>query len=188
MPYFFEERIVDTSPSDMSRREAVLAKVRAGQEQLEFMQEQWDRIEPYLERETPFTATVKTALETQEGRLAATEEWARTSEETDRPATVAEVFDNQQVAAFYRLLSTGVFRRLVEDELTYEIQHGASREEALEAFNEVNDRLKVRFNEKADELEESIDYEVIPIQKLVRVQFGCALYLADYVQTNREKQ
>jgi len=44
---------------------------------------------------------------------------------------------------------------------------------------------KDAFEKRASTLEAEIDYTVIPIQKLVRVQLGSALLTADYVARER---
>jgi len=188
MPYFYDERIVDTSDTEVTRREAVLENVATTRQRLEFMRKQWDRMADRLELESPFVATVRSQLKTAAGQLAARENWARTADDTDRPATVAELFDNRETSAFYQLLSLGVFRRLVEEELSHRIEIGKTETAAMSTLNEVNEELTRYFKEASAELEGSLDYRVIPIQKLVRVQLGSALYLMDYVQHDRVSQ
>ena len=83
-----------------------------------------------------------------------------------------EKFDNLVIRRFYRLFSLGMFVRLLDAQMAATGESpslSSTREAALAAF-------EARSTELAAEL----DYVVIPIQKLVRVQLGSALLAADY--------
>ena len=55
------------------------------------------------------------------------------------------------------------------------------KKEALEkAFNISLERLK----NLSEVLEEDIDYEVVPIKKLISIQLECGLIVADYLNRN----
>jgi hypothetical protein len=158
LPYFHNALIHDTSPSDMVRREAILHGTDQDRADLEMLQGQY--------------AAVEGALRTWPDHLAAHEHWARTDPETERLATVAEKLDNLVIGRFYRLLSLGMLVRMLEAQV------------AATGESPVLDAALVKaqslFEERSSALEAGLDYSIIPIQKLVRVQLGSALAAAEY--------
>jgi len=186
VPYFYDPRIEDTTPGNKSRREAILENVAMSRDHYQRLRQWWEAAEPLLTAETPFRATIRETLATAEHNLAAKEAWALGTDSLNRPATVAELFDNLEVAAFYQLLSVGVFRRLLEDELQRRAAHGARRDGAAAQLTHILNSVETYFEDRAAWLENALDYRVIPIRHLVRVQLGAALYLMDYVQRQRD--
>jgi len=172
MPYFHNPAIHDTSPSDMVRRYAILEGLATHRAELEMLQEKYAGVEGALTVDSPFRVAIAEMLRTWQDRLLAYENWARTDPETERQATVAEKLDNLVIDRFYRLLSLGMFVRLLETQIE---ATGSSPGlgSALEAATNW-------FQERSSTLEADLDYSVIPIQKLVRVQLGCALVAAEH--------
>jgi hypothetical protein len=172
MPYFHNPAIHDTSPSDMVRRFAILEGLATHRAEMEMLHEQYARVERELTVDTPFKAAIAEMLRTWQDRLLAYENWARTDPKTERQATVAEKLDNLVIDRFYRLLSLGMFARLLETQIKA-TGNSPGLDAALEAATEW-------FQERSSALEADLDYSVIPIQKLVRVQLGSALVAAEY--------
>jgi hypothetical protein len=172
MPYFHNPAIHDTSPSDMVRRDAILEGLTLHRTEMEMLQELYDQVEHELTAESPFQVAIAEMLRTWQDRLLAYENWARTDPKTERQATVAEKLDNLVIDRFYRLLSLGMFIRLLEAQIK---ATGSSPglDAALEAAT-------TWFEARSSALEADLDYSVIPIQKLVRVQLGSALAAAEY--------
>jgi hypothetical protein len=73
---------------------------------------------------------------------------------------------------FYRLLSLGMFVRLLE------AQVAATGESPILA--RALAKARSLFEERSSVLEAELEYSIIPIQKLVRVQLGSALLAAQY--------
>jgi hypothetical protein len=172
VPYFHNASIHDTSPSDMVRRDAILQGTAQSRAELEMLQEQYTAVESELMLDSPFRVAIKETLRTWPDHLAAHENWARTDPETERQATVAEKLDNLVIGRFYRLLSLGMFVRLLEAQIAVTGRSPALAS-ALAAATDL-------FAQRSSELEADLDYSVIPIQKLVRVQLGSALVAAEY--------
>jgi hypothetical protein len=172
MPYFHNELIHDTSPSDMVRREAILQGTAQARREFEELESAYAEVRDELTVSSPFRVSIEETLRTWRDRLEAHENWARTVPETERQATVAEKLDNLVINGFYRLLSVGMFVRLLEAEVA---AVGLSPK-----LGEALARAEARFEGRSGALEAKLDYSVIPIQKLVRVQLGSALVAAEY--------
>jgi len=97
--------------------------------------------------------------------IAAQKHWARTDPKVRRKATVAEKFDSHVLSRYYGILSFGMLYRCVKDTGNQKIE-----EEVLKKIREWN-----------QELEKQLNYKVIPIQSLVRVQLGSAMFTAEYI-------
>lgn len=172
LPYFHNVAIHDTSPSDMVRREAILQGTEQDRSDLEMLQAQYADVAGALTVPSPFRVSIEETLRTWPDRLAAHENWARTDPETERLATVAEKLDNLVIGRFYRLLSLGMFVRMLGAQIA---ATGASS-----VLDGALARAEGLLEAHSRALESDLDYSVIPIQRLVRVQLGSALVAAKY--------
>jgi len=172
MPYFYNPRIHDLSPSDMIRRDAILQRVAQTREDLSFLQAQYDAVRDELTVSSPFRDSIENSLKTYEQRLLAQENWARTDPKTAERATVAAKFDSLVIRKFYLLLSLGMLDRMLDAQMA---ATGASA-----ALSAVREATRAAFDGRSAALEDELDYTVIPIQKLACVQLGSALLAADY--------
>jgi len=112
--------------------------------------------------------------------LEAKRKWAETTEELNSPATVSQKFDNYVITRFYGMLSFGMFIRMIDQQLkeTPDVQE----KKRLEAVKfEVEKELE-RHNR---ELVKDLNYEVIPIKKLVAVQLWAALATLNWFAQGR---
>ena len=170
MPYFYNASIHDTSPSDMIRRDAVKQNLEDSKEHLAFLSEEYKTIEQDLTIANAFRETISTEINSSRQYIQAQENWANSDPSLSETASVAEKFDNVYVSRFYGLLSLGTYVRMIETQ----IKEGGETDLLKDALI----TAKARFAEKSSELEKALEYQVIPIQKLVRVQLGCALLLS----------
>jgi hypothetical protein len=92
--------------------------------------------------------------------------WANSEKSLDVPATGAQLFDSLTVGRFYNLLIIGMAVR----GLRLEISQNPNSELAGVLAD-----LETRFAKWAEELENELDYRVIPIKTLVEIQLGAAL-------------
>jgi hypothetical protein len=97
--------------------------------------------------------------------------WATSESSLAVPATVAQRFDNLTVGRFYTLLIVGMACRGLR--LEAESAGDSQMQDALQT-------LETSFGSWAAELEDEIDYKVIPIKTLVEIQLGAALH---YIST-----
>jgi hypothetical protein len=174
MPYFYDRRIDDTSPTASPRRQVVLEAVARDREFHEFLSGLVASIGGRLTAPNPYFVTLGQTIKLGPKYLEAKEAWARRDPSMDLPATQAQVFDNLYVDHFYRSLSMGMVVRGLDLQLALtpdlELQH--ARDDAAS-----------RFETLTAALEKESNYTVIPIKKLVSVQLGAALHMADYLRT-----
>ena len=172
VPYFFNPAIQDTTPSNMIRREAILQGTTEAKEDLHFFQEQYQQVYNELTLPSPFRASIEEYLRSFPKRLTSLENWAQTNSEMVKKATVAEKFDSLLVQKFYRLRNLGMLIRMLDTQITK-----TGMTPILATVRQVTQEA---FVEKVAHLETALNYSVIPIQKLVRVQLGSALLAVDY--------
>jgi hypothetical protein len=172
MPYFYNAAINDASPSDMLRRDALLQAIDESRASVEFLYKLYHAVKGELTVPSPFRDAIEEYLRTSDEELAVEEQWVRTNSETAVTATVAEKFDSLVIHKYYRLTMLSMFLRMLDAQIT-----GSGASPTLISTREV---AREDFETRAVALEAEIDYSVIPIQKLVRVQLGSALLAADY--------
>jgi hypothetical protein len=173
MPYFESSSIHDTSPSDMTRSEAILQGLERVKEGLGCLQDLYDAVAGELTEASPFKDSISSFLQVLPQNLAAHENWAKTAPGAQEGATIAEKLDARSVRRFYMvLLNLGMVIRMIEVQIAATGESPAlvaTRLKAIDAF----ERL-------AEELEAELEYTVVPIRKLVGVQLGSALLAAAY--------
>jgi hypothetical protein len=167
MPYFYNPAIHDTSPTEHVRRDLILQNIAASRKRIHKMKELYGSIEEVLTEETAFKETIENGLEFYEDYLATQENWAKSDPSLSEKATEAEKFDNLLGSRFYQLLSAGTFVRMIKAQIA------ATGE--TEPLNTGLQRAIELFEEEAESLESKMQYDVIPIKKLVSVQLGSAL-------------
>lgn len=179
-PYFYDKRITDMSESDILRKDAVLEKLKANEESNRFIKETLAMSQEYMDSKNPFLLALQAFSEDDSGD--ATKKMIEENPEYQKTATVAEKFDNLLVSKFYKALSYGMLIRANELELERMKESGennAAKEEALQRAAKV---AKQAHKELTDYLEQNIDYEVVPIKKLVSIQLECGIIMAEYLK------
>ncbi len=179
MPYFYNPAINDISPSDIQRRDALLQAINESRESVEFLAELYDTVNGELTVPSLFRDAIEENLRTSGEELAVEEEWVRTNPKADGMATVAEKFDNLVIQKYYRLTMLGMFLRM----LLVQISKTGTNPALISTLETAREAFDVR----AAALEAEIDYSVIPIQKLVRVQLGSGLLAAHYTANVRSR-
>jgi len=173
VPYFYDPRIEDLTVVDVRRRDAVLDNVAESKKYYEELNRRYNMVKDSLRLNTRFRESIEYYLSVMPDSIKAMENWARKAEELERNATMAEVFDNYQVARFYRLLMLGMFSRM----LKAEIEAGGDG-----LLKKVLEEVEAEMKQRAEDLERELNYSVIPVKKLVTLQLAAGLYSALYVQ------
>lgn len=180
LPYFYDKRIDDLSPSDILRKDAVLANLDASERANVFISATLEKIAPYASPGNDFKKALDAFIKYEQGNDA-TRKMVNENPEYAKLATQAEKFDNLLISRFYKSLSLGLLVRAAEFELNQMQQAGetdAVKQRTLaQAMRSAEEELKSLTNY----LEENIHYEVVPIRKLVRIQLESGLIAADYV-------
>jgi len=180
LPYFYDRRIMDCSQGTMTRRDAVIRSLDESRESDAYLKGMIEKTRAYLDPENPFL----TALEafTKASGDQSTRRMVEENLDFARTATVAEEFDNLVMSRFYKSLSYGMAIRMNEYELARMKQVGerdAQKEQALLAAVSEAERMHRALT---DELERALDYDVVPIKKLVSIQLECGLLVSDYLK------
>ncbi len=183
LPYFYDKRINDLSKSDITRKDAVLKSLEFGEEADEFIKTTLEKTKKYMEEKNPFKLALESFTDNTISNEA-TKQMINTNPEFSEIATVAEKFDNLLITKFYKMLSYGLLVRSHETELE---KMKENKEENIEkqliledAFNVSLNRLKAL----SEKLEKEINYEVVPIKKLISIQLECGILVADYLNRN----
>lgn len=175
--YFDDSRVNDQTPSDVQRREAILQGLDLADEGGKTLRAHFDAVAKDLKGDSPFQNSVDWWAGL--GKMREAERnWAKTSPETERPATVAELFSSIEQTQFYRLLGMGMMLRMLEGEIAIGNGTPAIRQQLVESTRV--------FEEWADRLENSLEMRVVPIRKLVAVQLGAVLAAAEYLVGQRD--
>ncbi len=174
MPYFDDPRVNDQTPTEMLRRDAILQKLAIADDFDAWIETRLEAVHDDLHLETPTRRAVEAFLKTGKKWREADRQWAQTADETNRPATQAELFSNLLVPRFYRLLILGMFARMMDDELA----DGNDSPRILQT----RDQASARLEEMGAALEDELDYRVLPIRSLVGVQTCAGLAAAEFLR------
>jgi hypothetical protein len=180
VPYFYDPKIEDTSPSGMTRRQANLEGIAFQREVLHFMLRNYEEARTLLTVSSLFADAIEELARSGETEIETKERAVQADERYERQATVAEKWDALYVSKFYTLLNLGQFVRMLEHEKT---EVGDAFPQPLQ---ELLDESLALFEAKAAEVEADLDYTVVPIKKLASVQLFTALYAMDHVQHSPE--
>jgi len=175
VPYFYDPRIEDLNKSDVKRRDAVLDSVELSSEIFNFLQKQYKGVRNLLSTPSKFREAIEENLRVMPENLEAKRNWAESSEELEKLATVSQKFDNYVIRRFYGMLSFGMFIRMID----YQLQCTNREKEKLE---KVKLQVEKELEKQNEKLLKDLKYKVIPIKKLVAVQLAAALTTVDYLR------
>lgn len=173
MPYFDEPRVNDQSITSTIRRDAILQAMDIAIEHDAWIREQHSAVESALRLDTPVRRALQDFLAMSAGFREADKQWVITAEETNRPATRAELFSNLYTSRFYKLLNTGLLARMLKDEIA-----SGNTDPAIKSTSEV---ATARLEADGKTLETALDYRALPIRSLVGVQCCAGLATAAYL-------
>lgn len=177
LPYYYDPRIEDTSPTDRTRRDTVLESLEASEKAWEFIRETYAELRPLLRNpSSPFAVAIDDNLKHVPASIEAERKWATTAEDTLRPATGAEAFDSLVVRRFYNELSIGMLWRLCREELARASDPRTSR-----VLGDIERELDRKLSLECSALEAELNYRVVPIRDLVRVQLASGLLFARHL-------
>ncbi|MCY3796781.1 MAG: M14 family zinc carboxypeptidase [Chloroflexi bacterium] len=175
MPYFDEPRVNDQSVTSSKRRDAILQAMDIAIEHDNWIRSQHSSVVCELKLDTPVRRALEDFLAMSADFREADREWVLQAEETNRPATQAELFSNLYTSRFYKLLNTGLLARMLRDEIA-----GGNGSAAVASASAM---ATVRLDEDGRALEAALDYRAIPIRSLVGVQCCAGLAAAAYLNS-----
>jgi hypothetical protein len=173
MAYDDDPRVNDQSITSINRRDAILTGLDISDESYAIMSAHFEAVKDELRTGSVFQTAVGWFMKAVTESRGAQRHWAETDPSTDRPATVAEVFSNDQGTRFYRLLTMGMLVRMLEGEVAVGNGTPTIRAHLKEAL--------ATFEQWARELDTHLNVRFVPIRKLVAVQLGAILATAEHL-------
>ena len=174
LPYFFDPRIADPSPSDKIRGDVILENLAWTKASNAKINAVLDKTKQYIDPQNVYLLAMRDNI--REEGMEAEEKMAKDDPAYRVPATKAQEFDTLWVMKFYRLLAYGMLIRMHEEELAKN-----PGEEACKALAWGMEQAAQLHKELADELEANLNYSVIPIRTLANIQLECGLKTAEYI-------
>ncbi|WP_071394051.1 M14 family zinc carboxypeptidase [Bacillus tuaregi] len=184
LPYFYDPRIQDMKEGNLTRREAILRNIEISKKHFYSLDRMLDEIRLYISKDNPFIKLVDEVIKFVKEGSEAKVKWAESEPEFERIAKVSEIFDNLQTAKFYHGLYLGLAVRSIEYEMERLQQDQMIGTEIFAELRRVHDKGTEKLKDYCDQLETELDYSVIPIQKLVRIQLESGLIVASHISQN----
>lgn len=177
LPYFYDPRIEDTSPSDMTRLEVL----RQSTEEIERINRDLRRIlaltEDRLGADNPYMAAVRDFSQGNGDGNAALNQ-AVSDPAFQEPATQAEKLDQLVISKFYKMILYGMLVQANE----LELKRTGEQPELRRGYEEALAGLKAITGF----LEEHLNYSAVPIRKLIAVQLESGLVVLEHLKNRRE--
>ncbi|QRV14986.1 peptidase M14 [Haloterrigena salifodinae] len=180
LPYFHDPQIQDRTELERTRADVIQDGVRKRQTLLEAMRDRADAVAEHLP-ETPMAREATGAIRYFENELESKLEWAEAAAETDDPATVAQRVDEHFLRQYHLLTYLGMLVRSIDRAAM------SADEGARETLAETKAALEDVFFERLEDIRTQLDYETIPIWKLVAIQARVGLLCLDSLQDRPER-
>ncbi|MCI6378450.1 MAG: hypothetical protein MR842_11970 [Clostridiales bacterium] len=171
MPYFLSPNVMNTAPSDINRRDAVLRSCEMIEALYQRMKPLTDALCPLLPERDPYRLALEERMATYAPNLLAQKNFALQNPDFDQPATFAQAFDNLQAMPFYHLLGVGMIAAGAEQVM-------AAKPAARQEMEAVLAKAEQMLREGCAALEENTAFEAVAIRRLVCVQLESGLRAA----------
>lgn len=180
LPYFFDPKIQDQTELDRTREDVIREGIQSQQPLLEAMQSAVESVGEYLP-DTSMAQEVAGVASYFEDEYESKLEWADSAAETDEPATIAQRVDERFLRQYHLLTYTGMLLRSIDHTAM------SADEDTHEHLMEAKTALEDVFHDRLGEMRDQLDYETIPIWKLVAIQARAGLICLDYRQTDTDE-
>jgi len=168
MPYFYHNSIGDTSLTEFERRDLRLQSLEYKKNISIHSKKIFRHIRKFCDKSTRMYTAVEGYIKITRPGLELEINVTKLSSMYEGKATVSQAFDLNVSSRYYSLLIISMIVRLCKEAISIH------PEKEIEITQIKND-LEKWIEQKINELLSGIKFEVIPIQKLVRVQIGSAL-------------
>lgn len=168
MPYFYDQAIGDDSMTEYDRRKLNVDAIHFNMGANEFIKERFNKIREYCDQEHRLYTAVADSIDNFDKRSAPRLRFAETTPVYEGKATAAQAFDSLVARKFYTSFKAAQAARncLIAAE-----RHPEHKEKIMETKRELDEYVEKLVESSL----KGTDFEVIPIQKLVKVQVGSAL-------------
>ncbi|MDE6956855.1 MAG: hypothetical protein K2O96_01985 [Lachnospiraceae bacterium] len=177
LPYFYDERIKDRNLCGRSKRDVIIEGADHGEAHYRRLEKVVEMIRPYISKENQFILLVEEQIADLNSTGKAQREWAE-QEEFAEQATVAEMFDSLLVSRFYAALSTSMTLRAIDFELD---KTDSVDENGINTLKAARLIVEDYLEEECRFLEKNLNYQVVPIRDLVKIQLESGLIVSQTV-------
>jgi len=167
MPYFYHNSIEDTSLTEFERRDLRIQSLKYMKNIYKHSRKVFNHIKKFCNKSSRIYSAVADYMRRARPELDLEINDAKTSSMYEGKATIAQKFDSNVSSRYYCLLNISMIARLCEEAIS---NHPENDIELIKVKNDFDKWVEQEINE----LLSGVEFEVIPIQKLVRVQIGSA--------------
>jgi len=183
LPYFYDSRIEDLSPSDISRRDALILSHKENEATNTGIFAILAALEPHMNPRNQYLMAVKSFTSFDGGGIEALTALLDSDPKYDKPATVAEKFDSLLGSSkFYKTLNFALMLGGSEYELRQMALTGEENPEKKAGLEAGRALALAAFDAATAVLEEQLNYSAVPIRSLVGVQLESGLRVAEYLK------
>lgn len=182
LPYFYEARIESNKKMDFTRKEAVIKKMDFMEDVHKAIKNYYEKIRDYMSDDNPFAKNIESSIKNSSGHDEAERNYVENNEEYKELCKESEALDNLDIPKFYKLIYLGLLLRSAEHELMKDNIEEEKRAKIQDIFNSVDKELK----KAAQIAEDALDYKVIPIRKLIRIQLESGLLVANHINKSQK--
>jgi len=180
MPYFYHSSIGDTSLTEFERRYLRLQSLEYMKNIAIHSKKIFRHIKKFCDKSTRMFTAVEEYIRVKRPRLELEINVTKTSPMYDGKATVSQAFDLNVASRYYSLLTISMIVRLCEEAISI---HPEKEVEITRIKNDLEKWIELKIKD----LLSGTKFEVIPIQKLVRVQIGSAFITLENLSKNHSK-
>ncbi|RNB81283.1 peptidase [Brevibacillus fluminis] len=167
---FADARMGDRSPTQQLRRDAVMESEAVVKECCAYLQQQYQRVLPFIITESRLNNAVKDFLKGYDHQVDHDSTWTDNEPVLDRPATVAELLDIRLQYWGTVLCVASMFIRVIE---------GLPDNPELE---QIHSETKAWLDKELKNYLSHWNWSMPPIRELCRVQLGSALLIMEHLQ------
>ena len=172
LPYFHDEKIMDTTPTNTRRRDIVLQSLKTEADTRDLVQHVLDETEGLLEVNSRIYRSIGNFLN-QVNQVEQTTHAYSKDRTFERPATVAEMFDLTVLKKFSQMPLLGMVGRLLKEA---EARTGNHR------LGQLYDTVRSRLVQLNNAILQESSPQAIPIEKLVRIQLQSAIVCLKHLE------
>ena len=168
VPYIYDDRLDNTTRIGIPLREIYRLTQERGRGNLEEMRSFTEKVDPYMSPDNPYYEGWKEFLDYLENYDKAGESWLEKDPGLDKPATVAQALHAYMVTVWERM----AFYSRMYKALTYEEKRGRT------ALPGLKEEALARMRRNLELFENLVDYRVIPVGSLVKIQLAAVIATA----------
>ena len=174
MPYIYDRDLENRNPTEFDRRDVIIESLNYHKEIFVYIYPIFKKIKQYCDKSSRIFNSVSTLIKDFRKLHKIEILHAKTSSMYERKATISEAFDSKIARKFHFLTSFSQLGRLCQEA---SIIHPEKKAELKKYQVDIEQWIEEKFKT----LLQMTNYEIIPIQKLVRVQVGSGLIALKYL-------